>query len=433
MLALLLALQGAVSPAQALTDSLPQVTLREALQRAVQLDPSYVSALGQVDNAAWARRNAFAVFILPSVTMNVNRQSTDPAGFFFTDSLLRLKTTWSAQLNVRYDLFTGGQKFAELARSGAALEGAHADELRQRFATALLTESDYYAVLQNAELDRVARDRLRRARQQLGVARARVSSGAAVSTDSLNLRLEMTRAQVGQLNQESALRIARLELGRRVGALGPVDAAPLDTAPAPELPVSLADAITDAARQGPDYRVAAANERAASAAYRAELGNYLPHATLTYTKLSLGTKFYQNDLFKQTNLTLGISFPIWNNGQRELALSRAHVNKEVAQARRRDMDRAVQHDVTAAYDAYLTARASAELATQGLAVARESFRVQQTRYSSGATTILDLLDAEVNLSQAEADLVQARYGTRLALAGLESILGRRLFTDKEPQ
>ena len=94
------------------------------------------------------------------------------------------------------------------------------------------------------------------------------------------------------------------------------------------------------------------------------------------------------------------------------------------------MDRAVQHDVTAAYDAYVTARGTAELATQGLVVARESFRVQQTRYQSGATTILDLLDAEVNLSQAEADVVQARYGTRLALAGLESILGKRLFTDK---
>jgi outer membrane protein TolC len=95
------------------------------------------------------------------------------------------------------------------------------------------------------------------------------------------------------------------------------------------------------------------------------------------------------------------------------------------------MDRAVQHDVSAAYDAYVTARGTAELATQGLAVARESFRVQQTRYSSGATTILDLLDAQVNLSQAEADLVQARYSTRLALAGLEMILGRRLFTDKD--
>src|SRR6266704_155411 len=428
MLALLLALQGAGSPQT--SDSLMQITLREALQRAAQLDPNYVSALGQVDNAVWARRNAFAVFVLPSLTINVNQQHTDPAGFFFTDSLLRLKTTWTGTLTARYDLFTGGQKLAELARSGAALEGAHADELRQRFAAALLTESDYYAVLANAELDRVARDRLRRAREQLGVARARVSSGAAVSTDSLNLRLEMTRAQVAQLKQESALRIARLELGRRVGAAGPVDAAPLDTVAAPELPVTLADAISEAARQGPDYRAAAANERAASAAYRAELGNYLPHATLTYNKLSLGTKFFPNDLFKQSNLTLGISFPIWNNGQRELALSRARVSKDIARARRQDMDRAVQHDVTAAYDTYVTARASADLAQQGLVVARESFRVQQTRYQSGATTILDLLDAEVNLSQAEADYVAARYGTRLALAGLESILGKRLFTEK---
>ena len=421
MLPLLFALQVAA------TDSLPQITLAQALQRAAQLDPNYVAALGQVDNAAWARRNAFAVFVLPAATINVNQQRTDPAGFFFTDSLLRLKTTWSAQINLRYDLFTGGQKVAELARSGAALEGAHAGELRQRFATALLTESDYYAVLQNAELDRVARDRLRRAREQLGVARARVVSGAAVSTDSLTLRLELTRAQVAQLQQESALRIARLELGRRVGTAGPVDAAPLDTSAAPEIPVTLADAIAEAARQGPDYRAAAANERAASASFRAELGNYLPHASLTFTKLSLGTKFYPNDLFKQTNLTLGFSFPIWNNGQRELALSQARVNRQVARARLQDVDRAVEHDVTAAYDAYVTARASAQLSAQGLAVARESFRVQQTRYSSGATTILDLLDAQVNLSQAEADLVQARYGTRLALAGLEMILGRRLF------
>jgi len=433
MLALLLALQGAVSPAQAPTDPLSQVTLREALQRAVQLDPNYVAALGQVDNAVWARRNAFAVFVLPAVTLGLQATRANGLSFVFAgDTFFLAKTAWTGTVSARYDFFTGGQKLAELSRSGAELAGAHANELRQRFATALLTESDYYAVLANAELDRVARDRLRRAREQLGVARARVVSGAAVSTDSLKLRLELTRAQVAQLQQESALRVARLELGRRVGAGGPVDAAPLDTAAAPELPVTMADAISEAARQGPEYRVAAANERVASAAYRSELGNYLPHASLTFNAFAFDTAFFPK-LFKPTNFTLAVSFPLWNNGQRELALSRARVNKDFARARREDLDRAVQHDVSAAYDAYVTARASAQLAVEGLLVARESFRVQQTRYQSGATTILDLLDAEVNLSQAEADLVQARYGTRLALAGLESILGKRLFTDKEPQ
>jgi len=427
MLALLLALQGVV-PTQ---DSLPQITLVEALQRAAQLDPNYVSALGLVDNAVWARRSALAVFVLPAVNLSLQAQRANGLSFVFAgDTIFLAKTAWTGQLSARYDLFTGGQKLAELSRSGAELEGAHANELRQRFATALLTESDFYAVLANTELDRVARDRFRRAREQLGVARARVVSGAAVTTDSLNLRLELNRAQVAQLQQGSALRVARLELGRRVGAAGAVDAAPLDTAAAPELPISLADAISQAARQGPEYRVAAATERAASASYRAELGNYLPHASLTFNAFTFDTAFFPK-LFKPTNFTLAVSFPLWNNGQREIALSRARVNKDVARARRQDLDRAIQHDVSAAYDAYMTARTSAELAKEGLTIARESFRVQQTRYQSGATTILDLLDAEVNLSQAEADLVQARYGTRLALAGLESILGKRLFTDKE--
>lgn len=424
---LLLALQVvAPQPAQ---DSLPRVTLEEALQRAAHLDPNYVSALGQVDNAVWARRNAFLAFILPSITLDASRRTTDPAGFFFTDSLIRVKTTYSAGFTARYDLFAGGQKFAELTRSAAGLEGARASELAQRFATALLTESEYYDVLASNELDRVAQERLRRAREQLAVARARVVSGAAVSTDSLNLRLELTRAQLGALQQASAVRVARLQLGRRVGAAGPVDAVPLDTAQAADLPITLADAVTQAAQQGPQYRIAAANERAARASYRSQLGAYLPHLSVSYNRNSIDTEFFPN-LFTQSSLTFGVSFPLWDNGRRELALSQARVNRDVARAVREDMDRAVLHDVTAAYDQYVTSRASRALAQEGVVVARESFRVQQNRYQAGATTILDLLEAQVNLSAAEAALVQAQYATRLALAGLESILGRRLFNDR---
>jgi len=428
MLALLLALQAA--PAQ--TDTVPRVTLAEALQRSARLDPFYVAALGQIDNAQWGRRNAFAVFILPAVTIGASMQRSDPPSFLFTDSLVRAKTLWTANLVARYDLFTGGQKIAELTRSAAALESARADELRQRFITAQLTEADYYAVLANAELDRVARDRLVRAQEQLAVARARVVSGAAVSTDSLNLRLELARAQAGEIQQSSALRFSRLALGRRVGVMGAVDAEPVDTAPAPDLPIALADAISEAAQQGPEYRIAAANERAASATYRAELGNYLPRATLTFSSNTVDQKFYPK-LFNQTSLVLGISFPIWNNGIRELNLSRAKVIKDVARVTREDMDRGVLADVTNAYDTYNVSRATAQLAREAVVIARENFRVQQTRYTAGATTILDLITAQVALSNAEATLVQAVYATRLSRAGLETILGRRLSSDKGTQ
>src|SRR5204862_1562251 len=100
MLALLFALQAAVSSGP--PDTLPQVTLREALQRAAQLDPNYVAALGQVGNAAWARRNAFAAFILPAVTVSVNAQRSNPLGFLFAgDTFFVVKTTWTGQLTAR--------------------------------------------------------------------------------------------------------------------------------------------------------------------------------------------------------------------------------------------------------------------------------------------------------------------------------------------
>src|SRR2546422_6518360 len=209
--------------------------------------------MGRVDSAGRPGPSGFPVSIRPPISPATRATQTNPP-FFNFGTLRPEKYAVQGTITASYDLFTGGQKLAELSRSGAALESAHAGELKQRFATALLTESDYYGVLAAAELDRVARGRLRRAREQLAVARARVSSGAAVQTDSLNLRLELNHAQVAQLEQQSALRIARLELGRRVGSEGPGDAAPPDSTPAPEPPIAPARALTPAAAQGTEDR-----------------------------------------------------------------------------------------------------------------------------------------------------------------------------------
>ena len=78
---------------------------------------------------------------------------------------------------------------------------------------------------------------------------------------------------------------------------------------------------------------------------------------------------------------------------------------------------------------YETARAGIDLAQVGVTAATENFRVQRARYREGATTILDLLEAQVALSEAEGALVQSRYAARLALSQIEALLGRRVFGD----
>ena len=429
MLALLLALQGPMSPAQAVTDSLPQVTLVEALQRAARLDPNYVAALGQVDNTRWARRSAFAVFLLPAVAVETDATKNIPQ-FFNFGTLKPESYAVSAQVALRYDLFTGGQKVAELTRSAAALDGAHAGELQARFVSALLTEASYYAVLAGTELLRVARERVQRAEQQLAVARARVTSGAAVQTDSLQLRLELSRARVALVQQQSVVRVARLALGSRVGAAGPMDAVPLDSVLPSALPVTLEAAVDEAANQGPAYRLARANERQAAASFRSRLGTLLPRLSLTGVGIAYDNRFYPTSA-KFTQLTLTATLPIWDNFQRQNLISQARVNRDIFRAARDSAERSVQRDVVAAYDGFTTARATADFAGEQVQVARENYRVQQARYRTGATAILDLLKAQSDLDDASATLVQARYATRLVLAGLETILGRRLFPEPE--
>lgn len=410
-------------------DSVPVVTLRDALRAAARLDPTYVSAAGARDNAEWFRRAAWSAFVLPAVSVSAD-YSVFSTSAFNIGTFRSAPRSASAIIAARYDVFTGGQKVAALRRAQAEVEAAEAGTLEARFLVALDTERDYYAVLADEELARVAAERLHRAEEQFSVARARVLSGAAVQTDSLQLLLEVKRARVGQLEQDAAVRVSRFQLGRRVGLSGPARAAPLDTAAAPALPFTLDEAVRRALAQGPAYRVARADERAASADLAARRGAYLPRATLSGSLAAFDDRFFPQATRRNT-LSLTVSLPVWDGAQREIALSQARVSRDVARAVRADLERAAWRDVTEAYDAYNTSRASAVLAAEAVVVARENYRVQDTRYRSGATTILDVIVAQVDLAEAEAELVQARFGARLALAGLEATLGQRLDPSKD--
>jgi outer membrane protein len=431
--ALLLALQVAAPPARAdsvpAADPLPRVTLAEAIRRSAQLDPDYVQALGTIDNAEWGRRAATLAFFVPSLSLGLDETKYSTEFFNPADPANPTSTLVVGSARANYEVFSL-RKFAELGRTRAEVASAEAGELEQRFLAALEAESSYYDVLVNQELARVSQERVGRAREGLAVARARVASGAAVQTDSLQLVLEVTRAEVDLLRQGNALRTAQLELGRRVGAPGAVDAVPLDTIPAPELPIGLPEALSAALEQGPQYRAARANERAAAAALKSQRSDYFP--TLNVGALH---QRYDTEIFPGaaniSSVTFSLSFPIWNNGQREIEVSRARVARDVARTIREDLERVVRRDVTSAFDTYQTSRAAVVLARVGVQVGRENYRMQEIRYRAGASMILDLLDAQVNLAQAEADLVGARYETRLALARLEAILGRRLFSNKE--
>ena len=410
--------------AQTGVDSVPVVTLADARRRAGTVNPDVATARGRLTTAEWQRRAALAGMLTPNLTAGGSYTHFSEPFFNFGTGDISPNAT-SATLEASY-VVVGAGKFGELRSSRAAVESAEANETAVRFRTALATDAAYFAVLADRELSRVAAERRRRAEEQFGIARVRVLAGEAISSDSLQLLLEVNRARLAILSRDSALVISRLRLGRHVGLNGPVDAAPIDTVIPPPLPLTQEQLIAEVRSRGPDVEAARADERSASAIVSAERERYLPEI-----RVAAMTGAYDAELFpsatKRSQIAVNVALPIWNGGQRELAVARARADRSITRAVRADRERAAGELVAQAYHGYLTSRAGIELALVGVAVSTENFRVQRARYREGATTILDLMEAQVALSESEATLVQARYSTRLALAQIEALLGRRIF------
>ncbi len=409
---------------QAPAASAPVVTLPEARRRAALVDPDAVAARSRVYTASWERRTALANLFTPSLRGGVNYLHFSEPFFNFGTATISPNAT-SATLEASYVLLGAG-KLGTLGSSRASLASAEANEDAATYRTALATDAAYFAVLADRELARVASDRLKRAEEQFGIARVRVLAGEAIASDSLQLLLEVNRARLGILSRDSALVTSRLRLGSQIGLPGPAEATPMDTALPPQLPMTQEEAAEEVRRRGPEVEAARADERRADAVISAEREKYLP-------EISLGamTGAYDKELFpsatRRSQVTVTVSLPFWDGGQRELSVARLQADRNVARARRAERERSAAELMAQAYNGYVTARAGIELATVGVAVSSENFRVQRARYREGATTILDLMEAQVALSEAEAALVQSRFATWLALAQIEALLGRRVF------
>jgi multidrug efflux pump len=409
-------------------DSLPRITLAEARRQAQAVDPDAVSARAQANAAGWERRAALANLFTPNVRASTSYMKFSEPFFNFGTGEISPNAT-SATLEASYTLLGAG-KFGALRRSGAAVASAEANEIAARFRTALATDAAYYGVLAEGELSRVAADRLARATEQLGVARVRVQAGETIATDSLQLLLEVNRARLDALRRDSALTVARLRLGRQIGWPGPVDATPLDTAPPPALPISLANATGELREQGPELEAARAEERRAGAGLTSQREGYLPDVTLSAVTGAYDSDFFPSAL-RRSQFQITVTLPIWDGGQRELLVAQAAAQRDIARSQREDRERAAAQEMAEAWNGYETARSGIQLAQIGVSASAENYRVQGARYREGASTILDLLEAQVALSLAEATLVQSRYSARLALAQIEALLGRRLFGQQD--
>ena len=408
------------------------ITLQEAVRLAQRNSPLAVQARGQERNARAAVRSAYAGFI-PSLTLTMG--TTRNAGDRFDtvrDQVVSSDPTWQYNdgLGANLTLFDGGRRFFDVRTANAGIGSAEANATAQGFRVSLDVGQQYYAALAARESESAARAQLEQAEQQLRASIARLAAGAATKSDSLRSVIAVGNARLALLQAENDLRVANAALSRLVGSESLVTPTAADTGDVTPVAALDSSALVAMAERGPAVEQAQAELKAARASARAARTPYLPTITASYNRGRSASdsefRLGGDPLVRSNTLRFGLSYPLFNQWQREEALTRAIVAEDVAEAQARDARLLAQQSLTQYLGVMQTAEQRIAIQRTSVAAAEEDLRVQQQRYQLGAATLLDVLTSQTQLNQARAALIQARYDYRVARAQIEALVGRSL-------
>jgi outer membrane protein TolC len=403
-----------------------ELTLEEAVARALEHDPIVVAARGAVRAAESGERVALGAF-LPSLSAvtTTSRTSSERFNPQTGTSVTGSSTSLNAGLSSSLPLDIGRGQVADRRSARATTAAAEATFHERRYDAALAAETAFYEVLRADELIGVAQVRLERARDGREASERRLEAGVATRSDVLRSRLEESDARLQLATARSDRRTAAHALGRLVGEDGPVGAIPPDRVVPRPLAIDRG-ALVELAATAPSVAAAESRAAAAAAVVSAARSDYLPTLNLSWGTDWFNDRLTFSDARDSWNVRAGLSWPLFNGFRREDVVTRARVEEATARAEAADARRAARAEVERLLAAIDLAEESLALAEESVEVAREDLEVQEERYRVGASTILDRVTSQLALAEAEAAAVEARFDYEVARAELEALVGRSL-------
>ena len=436
LLALVVSLLPAMAVAQqqpnaslVLGGEVPVLTLAEAIALANRVQPSVVSAQAGIRNAEANKKVASGAW-LP----NFNANSS--AGYFFTENVTLVngqlvganRETETVNLGVSssWDVFTGFRRRNDSRAAEAGLMAAQANfasaAYQQRFNTTL----QFFTALAGREIVSVREQSVKRAEEQLKAAVVRLHAGTATRSDSLRSVVTLGNTRVALSQAEAALVGAEAALARLVGYNGRVRAADDSAFYHPQLAIDTMALLDEAMRRSPSVQSTSASLEQAKSQLKASKSTFWPQLALNGSWNYNGNNENNFGLQNQRQVNLALNWAIFNRFVRERNVDLQESNLAIAEANASDAQHQVQSVMLGQFAQVDAAALQMQISVQSLEASREDLRVVGERYRLGVATIVDLLVSQESLTQAELEVVNARFAYLQALAQIEAIVGRPL-------
>ena len=278
----------------------------------------------------------------------------------------------------------------------------------------------YYTLLRACGQQEVAQAAVDVSARRLRETQSRFEAGVVPKFDVTSAEVDLANLNQSLIQAQNQVEIARTALNRVLGvsAASPTQVTSIDI-PVSVTNVNIPDAIAQAKTQRPLVRIAETSIRLNEKNIKLQRSQLYPslsaNGVYNYNVEVAGLS--SNKSSWQAGLTLSI--PIWQGGIVQAQVNQAKADEQSAR------DTLDQAEITVGQQTRVAAlgieEAARRVSTTGQAVslAEEALRLANVRYEAGIATLVEVLNAESQLTQARFNNVNALYDYATSIADLQ--------------
>ncbi|MCS6988658.1 MAG: TolC family protein [Chloroherpetonaceae bacterium] len=396
-------------------------------------------ALGFVYGHSFRQTQFFPTNLFP--TGGANRPSGAGGAGFAAIQLSNINS-YTASVTLQQPLFRP-QIFTAIGVASAIKKLSEQSYQASRAETIADVKKAYYDVLIAQEQTKLIAQSVARGEQALNDARLLYKQGLAADIDTLRAFVNVENLRPALVKAQSLVEIAKTLLKAKIGLGASDDFVLTDSLAYDGNPpvLSFETAYAEALDNRPEIQQLKLQIDVAEAQIDAEMANFLPtlDAQAQYQRLTLANNFRFDQYSWGTNLAVGlqlsiplsIPFVTGNFMQTSAKVQQAKLEKKKAETLFDNVRENVRAEVKNALAALEETVKRLQVQATTVQSAERSYAITRLRRAQGVGSALELTDAELALTQAKNNYLQAVYDYLVAKINLERSLGRtaKLYAD----
>lgn len=409
-----------------------ELNLQEAMERAFNTNPS-ISIAGYNVKSAKAGLDAVRSSHLLSITAQhqtkrsghddyAERNGIGADGMPAVVWSKGIGNSHTNSLTATLPIYTGGKIRGNVRQAKANYKSVLEGKQKAYNDMRATVTTGYCDLLQAGNMQQLGRESVQRLEDHLKNVQAQYEVGVVAKVDVLRSQVELANAQQSLIQAENAYQVAEANLNRIVGL-------PMDTTlkldnilTYSEYAEDMAYCLNYASQYRPELEQARQGVEAAKGALMVARSGYMPQISANATQ-SWYDSNWPGDENGEWGVGVGVSLNVFDSGVTWSKINGAKADLAVAEETYRDTVDAVNLDVRNCYLGMREAEKRIGTTETAVSQAEEDYRIAQVRYMAGVGTNTDVLDAQVALTQAKTNYLQAMYDYNTSKTELENAMG----------